>query len=119
MNKVAEDNFITNTDSTDTAATGTTFFRNISSEDFIEVNSGGHRIDLLGFWIGVALSVSSSIFIGASFIIKKRALLRLSKGGQRANQGGHGYLKDCLWWTGFLSSMALFYLLCTNRILII
>ena len=75
-----------------------------SSENFL----GGHtHIDLVGFWIGVGLSISSSIFIGASFIVKKRALLRLSKDGRRANQGGHGYLKDCLWWAGFLSSKLL------------
>src|SRR3954463_7400232 len=60
--------------------------------------------DVVGFWIGVGLSVISSIFIGASFIIKKKALIRLSKGGLRANQGGYGYLKDFLWWAGLLSS---------------
>ncbi len=56
------------------------------------------------FWIGVGLSISSSVFIGLSFIIKKKALIRLSKGGKRANQGGYGYLKDMLWWSGLLSS---------------
>jgi len=66
-------------------------------------NTGPQEVDLGKFWIGVGLSVSSSVFIGASFIIKKKALLRLSKGGKRANQGGHGYLRDYLWWAGFLS----------------
>lgn len=56
------------------------------------------------FWIGVALSLASSVFIGLSFIIKKKALIKLSKGGRRANQGGYGYLKDLLWWSGLLTS---------------
>jgi hypothetical protein len=43
---------------------------------------------LLEFWIGVGLAIASSLFIGTSFIIKKKALIRLSKGGLRANQGG-------------------------------
>ena len=59
--------------------------------------------DLVGFWVGVGLSVSSSLFIGVSFIIKKKALLRLRRGGKRANQGSYGYLKDFMWWAGFLS----------------
>ncbi|ODN00835.1 Magnesium transporter NIPA2 [Orchesella cincta] len=58
---------------------------------------------IIQFWIGVGLSISSSLFIGLSFIIKKKALIRLSKGGRRANQGGYGYLKDLLWWAGLLS----------------
>jgi len=64
----------------------------------------GEKIDTVSFWTGVGLAVLSSIFIGASFIIKKRALLRLSKQGRRANLGSHGYLKDVLWWAGLLSS---------------
>ena len=62
------------------------------------------KIDQTSYWVGVLLSVTSSIFIGASFIIKKKALLRLSKGGRRANDGGYGYLKDWLWWLGLISS---------------
>ncbi|XP_021956766.1 magnesium transporter NIPA2 [Folsomia candida] len=59
--------------------------------------------DVVGFWIGVGLSVISSFFIGGSFIVKKKALIRLSRGGLRANQGGYGYLKSVLWWAGLLS----------------
>ncbi|XP_042582064.1 magnesium transporter NIPA2-like isoform X2 [Cyprinus carpio] len=56
------------------------------------------------FYIGLALAVSSSIFIGGSFILKKKGLLRLArKGSMRAGQGGHAYLKECLWWAGLLS----------------
>lgn len=54
--------------------------------------------------IGVLLASVSSIFIGASFIIKKKGLRRAgSKLGQiRAGSGGYSYLKEPLWWTGLL-----------------
>ncbi|XP_061680011.1 magnesium transporter NIPA2 [Syngnathoides biaculeatus] len=56
------------------------------------------------FYIGLALAVSSSVFIGGSFILKKKGLLRLArKGSMRAGQGGHAYLKEWLWWAGLLS----------------
>ncbi|XP_072450979.1 magnesium transporter NIPA2 isoform X1 [Chiloscyllium punctatum] len=56
------------------------------------------------FYIGLALAISSSIFIGNSFILKKKGLLRLaSKGVVRAGQGGHAYLKEWLWWAGLLT----------------
>ncbi|KAF7992764.1 hypothetical protein HCN44_005108 [Aphidius gifuensis] len=55
------------------------------------------------FYSGLGLAIISNIFIGASFIIKKKALINLQKNGLRAGAGGHGYLKDCMWWAGFLS----------------
>ncbi|XP_061540755.1 magnesium transporter NIPA2 isoform X1 [Phycodurus eques] len=56
------------------------------------------------FYIGLALAISSSVFIGGSFILKKKGLLRLArKGSMRAGQGGHAYLKEWLWWAGLLS----------------
>ena len=42
------------------------------------------------FLIGLGLAISSSIFIGTSYIVKKKGLLRLT---HRAGDGGHGYLK--------------------------
>lgn len=62
------------------------------------------------FYVGLLLAVSSSFFIGASFIIKKvrnlmskltkincnflqKGLLRLARIGKRAGAGGFGYLK--------------------------
>lgn len=49
--------------------------------------------------------VSSSIFIGSSFIIKKKALIKLNRiGGLRASAGGFGYLKEWIWWAGLLTS---------------
>ncbi|XP_047480052.1 magnesium transporter NIPA2-like isoform X1 [Penaeus chinensis] len=55
-------------------------------------------------YIGLALSIASSVFIGSSFIIKKKSLLALGKaGGTRAGAGGYGYLRYWLWWAGLLS----------------
>lgn len=63
------------------------------------------RYEVTDFYIGLGLAVSSSLFIGASFIIKKISLNRLNHGGGlRAGQGGFGYLKDWMWWLGLLSS---------------
>lgn len=56
------------------------------------------------FYWGVSLAVSSSAFIGSSFIIKKLSLIRISKNGNlRAGAGGFAYLKDWLWWLGFIT----------------
>lgn len=41
------------------------------------------------FWVGLALAVSSSIFIGSSFIIKKKGLLRVSRESS-SRAGGAG-----------------------------
>ncbi|XP_054611050.1 magnesium transporter NIPA2-like isoform X2 [Dunckerocampus dactyliophorus] len=55
-------------------------------------------------WAGLTLALLSAILIGGSVILKKKALLRLATRGQtRAGEGGHGYLKDCLWWSGLLT----------------
>jgi len=54
------------------------------------------------FYIGLCLAISSSLFIGSSFIIKKLSLRRLNKIGLRASAGGYGYLKDWTWWIGLL-----------------
>ncbi|KGL85099.1 Magnesium transporter NIPA3, partial [Tinamus guttatus] len=55
-------------------------------------------------YIGLALAIGSSVFIGASFILKKKGLLKLAtKGATRAGQGGYSYLKEWLWWAGLLS----------------
>lgn len=57
------------------------------------------------FYIGLGLAVLSSVFIGSSFIIKKIALMRLTKiGSTRAGAGGFGYLKEWIWWAGLLTS---------------
>lgn len=56
------------------------------------------------FIIGLSLAISSSIFIGTSFIFKKKGLLRLeAKGAARAGSGGHAYLFEPIWWAGIIS----------------
>ena len=42
------------------------------------------------YWLGLGLSISSSVFIGASFIIKKKGLLRISR--ESKNRAG---LRNC------------------------
>ncbi|NXC57097.1 NIPA3 protein, partial [Aleadryas rufinucha] len=55
-------------------------------------------------YIGLALAIGSSVFIGSSFILKKKGLLKLAaRGVTRAGQGGYSYLKEWLWWAGLLS----------------
>mmetsp|Transcript_3003 Transcript_3003/g.7847 ORF Transcript_3003/g.7847 Transcript_3003/m.7847 type:complete len:408 (+) Transcript_3003:192-1415(+) len=54
--------------------------------------------------LGILLAVSSSIFIGTSFIIKKRGLriAGSTTGALRAGSGGFSYLKEPTWWAGML-----------------
>merc|ERR1719201_449243 len=49
---------------------------------------------------GVTLALVSSIFIGASFIIKKKGLMAAGQTGLRASAGGYSYLLQPLWWFG-------------------
>lgn len=67
-------------------------------------NAGDTEIGTSRFFLGLALSLASCLFIGFSFVIKKLSLIRLSRsGGVRAGSGGYGYLKDWLWWTGLIT----------------
>ncbi|KAF9116265.1 hypothetical protein BGX27_003858 [Mortierella sp. AM989] len=60
--------------------------------------SGGNPPPTYYKFIGMALAVSSGIFIGASYVLKKKGLLRSSAiAGE-----GHAYLKSPLWWTGMV-----------------
>ncbi|KAJ8348357.1 hypothetical protein SKAU_G00269460 [Synaphobranchus kaupii] len=62
------------------------------------------KLSNYNFWIGLSLAVFSAFLIGGSVILKKKALLRLAdKGETRAGEGGHGYLKDWMWWGGLLT----------------
>ncbi|CAJ0931113.1 unnamed protein product, partial [Mesorhabditis belari] len=60
---------------------------------------------MLDFYIGLGLAVSSSLFIGSSFIIKKKALIKLASEEctARASEGGFGYLKEWMWWLGVIT----------------
>eukprot|EP00043_Microstomoeca_roanoka_P010329 m.98158 g.98158 ORF g.98158 m.98158 type:complete len:130 (-) comp14859_c0_seq2:96-485(-) len=53
--------------------------------------------------VGVLLAVASSAFIGASFIIKKKGLIRSRSSGTSAGDGGFGYLNEWLWWMGMIT----------------
>ncbi|XP_050215629.1 probable magnesium transporter NIPA1 isoform X2 [Mercurialis annua] len=52
---------------------------------------------------GLILAISSSIFIGSSFIIKKKGLKKAGATGTRAGMGGHSYLLEPWWWIGMIS----------------
>ncbi|XP_069395556.1 magnesium transporter NIPA4 [Paralichthys olivaceus] len=70
------------------------------------LNDSSHTTDVSSYnlWLGLTLALMSALLIGASVILKKKALLRLAGTGHtRAGDGGHGYLKDWLWWGGLLT----------------
>lgn len=54
------------------------------------------------FYVGIILAICSSIFIGASFVLKKKALLKVAtkNSRKRASFGGYGYLQEWIWWSG-------------------
>ncbi|KAI3863624.1 hypothetical protein MKX03_031675 [Papaver bracteatum] len=52
---------------------------------------------------GLILAVISSVFIGASFILKKLGLKRAAAAGTRAGVGGYTYLLEPLWWAGMIT----------------
>nr|XP_010970379.2 magnesium transporter NIPA4-like [Camelus bactrianus] len=59
------------------------------------------------FYVGLGLAFLSSFLIGSSVILKKKGLQRLvASGATRAVDGGYGYLKDAMWWAGFLTMAA-------------
>ncbi|KAK4339896.1 hypothetical protein RND71_041358 [Anisodus tanguticus] len=55
---------------------------------------------------GLVLALSSSIFIGASFIVKKKGLKKAGASGVRAGVGGYSYLFEPLWWVGMITTYA-------------
>ncbi|XP_055833916.1 probable magnesium transporter NIPA4 isoform X1 [Solanum dulcamara] len=52
---------------------------------------------------GLCLALSSSLFIGSSFIIKKKGLQKAAASGLRAGSGGYSYLMEPLWWAGMIT----------------
>ncbi|XP_059280290.1 probable magnesium transporter NIPA3 isoform X2 [Lycium ferocissimum] len=52
---------------------------------------------------GLCLALSSSLFIGSSFIIKKKGLQKAGSSGIRAGVGGYSYLVEPLWWAGMIT----------------
>lgn len=50
--------------------------------------------------VGISLAITSGLFIGTSFVLKKAGLLKANvKYNEEAGEG-YGYLKNALWWTG-------------------
>ncbi|KAB2097769.1 hypothetical protein ES319_A01G193800v1 [Gossypium barbadense] len=54
---------------------------------------------------GLVLALSSSLFIGASFIVKKKGLKKAGASGIRAGVGGYSYLLEPLWWAGMITTI--------------
>ncbi|KAJ6754594.1 MAGNESIUM TRANSPORTER NIPA1-RELATED [Salix purpurea] len=52
---------------------------------------------------GLVLAVSSSVFIGSSYIVKKKGLIKSGNNGTRAGAGGHSYLCEPWWWAGMIA----------------
>ena len=50
--------------------------------------------------VGIILAVSSGLFIGVSFVLKKKGLLKSNVKYNEAAGEGYGYLKNAFWWTG-------------------
>ncbi|CAG8487572.1 7690_t:CDS:2 [Paraglomus brasilianum] len=51
--------------------------------------------------VGISLALASGLFIGSSFIFKKKGLLQETNSGAVAGQG-HSYLSNKLWWLGMI-----------------
>ncbi|KAI8144981.1 magnesium transporter NIPA-domain-containing protein [Fennellomyces sp. T-0311] len=52
--------------------------------------------------IGVSLAVASGIFIGASFVFKKKGLVQSVERTGGVAGDGYAYLTSCMWWTGMV-----------------
>ena len=65
--------------------------------------SGAQAVGMTDETKGLLLALSSSIFIGSSFIIKKKGLRLAALTGVRAGAGGYSYLMQPLWWLGTLT----------------
>lgn len=50
--------------------------------------------------VGLILAISSGVFIGISFVLKKHGLLAANAKYNEEAGEGYGYLKNAWWWTG-------------------
>lgn len=50
--------------------------------------------------VGISLAVASGVFIGTSFVLKKKGLLKANAKYNEEAGEGYGYLKNAFWWTG-------------------
>ncbi|KAK9676391.1 hypothetical protein RND81_11G074000 [Saponaria officinalis] len=72
----------------------------MASSDSADVSYKGMSADNIK---GLVLALSSSFFIGASFIVKKKGLKKAGASGVRAGVGGYSYLYEPLWWIGMIT----------------
>ncbi|KAK7609699.1 magnesium transporter NIPA-domain-containing protein [Phyllosticta paracitricarpa] len=50
--------------------------------------------------VGIILALSSGLFIGISFVLKKKGLLRANEKYNEVAGEGYGYLRNWMWWAG-------------------
>ncbi|CAO3667036.1 unnamed protein product [Rhizopus microsporus] len=54
--------------------------------------------------IGVTLAIASGMFIGSSFVFKKKGLLQSTEKTGGVAGEGYSYLKSTMWWSGMILS---------------
>ncbi|CAI9765309.1 unnamed protein product [Fraxinus pennsylvanica] len=69
----------------------------------VDVASGSYKGMSSDNIKGLVMALSSSAFIGASFIVKKKGLKKAGASGVRAGVGGYSYLYEPLWWVGLIT----------------
>ncbi|CAI9770136.1 unnamed protein product [Fraxinus pennsylvanica] len=69
----------------------------------VDVASGSYKGMSSDNIKGLVMALSSSVFIGASFIVKKKGLKKAGASGVRAGIGGYSYLYEPLWWVGMIT----------------
>ncbi|KAK6536729.1 hypothetical protein TWF281_000947 [Arthrobotrys megalospora] len=52
--------------------------------------------------VGIALAIASGVFIGCSYVLKKKGLLQANIKENAKPGEGVGYLKNAWWWTGMI-----------------
>jgi len=52
--------------------------------------------------VGLILAITSGVFIGSSFVFKKKGLLQAQEQAGSVAGQGHSYLSNGLWWTGMI-----------------
>lgn len=50
--------------------------------------------------VGISLAVASGVFIGTSFVLKKKGLLKANAKYNEEAGEGYGYLRNWFWWSG-------------------
>ncbi len=69
----------------------------------VDMAGGGSSTAEFSPWqrtVGITLAILSCVFIGTSFILKKKGLLHTQHADNQ-----HAYLKDKMWWAGMILSI--------------